>query len=115
VPRTSLLHAGSPRAPSHRLAVASRLRVQGGTPSRTLAVRTLAMAAKAKGGKVKFIHLCEDCGEDFPQWHGKCPNCGEWNTYAARPAACYASRSCNPLVACVMMCGSSVAETGKGK
>jgi len=87
VPRLSLLHAGSPRAPSHRLAMASRFRAPGGTASRTLSVRTLAMAARAKGGKVKFVHLCEDCGEDFPQWHGKCPNCGEWNTCAARPAA----------------------------
>jgi hypothetical protein len=47
--------------------------------SRTL-VRTMALATRSKSSKVKFVHLCEDCGEDFPQWHGKCPNCGEWNT-----------------------------------
>mmetsp|Transcript_3246 Transcript_3246/g.9029 ORF Transcript_3246/g.9029 Transcript_3246/m.9029 type:complete len:559 (+) Transcript_3246:229-1905(+) len=30
--------------------------------------------------KSKTIYVCEDCGEDFAQWHGKCPSCGNWNT-----------------------------------
>jgi len=28
--------------------------------------------------RVKFI--CESCGVESPQWHGKCQSCGEWNT-----------------------------------
>lgn len=24
--------------------------------------------------------ICERCGAESPQWHGKCPACGEWNT-----------------------------------
>ena len=28
--------------------------------------------------KVNFI--CDRCGAESPQWHGKCRSCGEWNT-----------------------------------
>lgn len=28
----------------------------------------------------KEIFLCENCGNEFPVWSGKCPLCGEWNT-----------------------------------
>ncbi|OGG28635.1 DNA repair protein RadA [Candidatus Gottesmanbacteria bacterium RIFCSPLOWO2_01_FULL_46_21] len=24
--------------------------------------------------------VCQQCGYETPQWYGKCPNCGEWNT-----------------------------------
>jgi DNA repair protein RadA/Sms len=30
--------------------------------------------------KGKF-YICENCGQDFLQWSGKCPACGEWNTF----------------------------------
>jgi DNA repair protein RadA/Sms len=26
------------------------------------------------------IFVCQQCGEDYPKWFGRCPNCGEWNT-----------------------------------
>lgn len=26
------------------------------------------------------IFICQNCGEDFPKWQGRCPNCGEWNS-----------------------------------
>jgi DNA repair protein RadA/Sms len=26
--------------------------------------------------------LCRSCGDSFPQWYGRCPSCGEWNTVA---------------------------------
>ena len=32
----------------------------------------------SKKTKVRF--LCSDCGDDFPQWFGRCPSCKEWNT-----------------------------------
>lgn len=31
--------------------------------------------------KVKSLYICSQCGADSPKWVGKCPNCGEWNTY----------------------------------
>ncbi len=31
--------------------------------------------------KDKIIYVCTNCGQDSPKWIGKCPNCGEWNTY----------------------------------
>ncbi|MDR2389147.1 MAG: DNA repair protein RadA [Tannerellaceae bacterium] len=31
--------------------------------------------------KLKTIYVCTQCGADSPKWIGKCPNCGEWNTY----------------------------------
>ncbi len=30
--------------------------------------------------KEKNQFLCTDCGDVFPKWSGKCPNCGQWNT-----------------------------------
>jgi DNA repair protein RadA/Sms len=31
--------------------------------------------------KTKTVYVCSHCGTDSPKWVGKCPNCGEWNTY----------------------------------
>ena len=31
--------------------------------------------------KTKTVYVCSNCGADSPKWIGKCPNCGEWNTY----------------------------------
>lgn len=31
--------------------------------------------------KVKTVFVCSNCGTDSPKWVGKCPSCGEWNTY----------------------------------
>ncbi|NDV79385.1 DNA repair protein RadA [Dysgonomonas sp. 511] len=31
--------------------------------------------------KVKSVYVCSNCGNDSPKWLGKCPVCGEWNTY----------------------------------
>ncbi|MFP4447268.1 MAG: DNA repair protein RadA [Bacteroidales bacterium] len=31
--------------------------------------------------KAKTIYLCTNCGAESPKWVGKCPYCGEWNTY----------------------------------
>jgi DNA repair protein RadA/Sms len=29
----------------------------------------------------KTIFHCQNCGAQSPKWIGKCPSCGEWNTY----------------------------------
>lgn len=31
--------------------------------------------------KIKSVYVCSNCGNDSPKWLGKCPVCGEWNTY----------------------------------
>jgi len=31
--------------------------------------------------KIKSVYVCSQCGNDSPKWLGKCPVCGEWNTY----------------------------------
>jgi DNA repair protein RadA/Sms len=31
--------------------------------------------------KVKTTFFCNNCGAESPKWIGKCPSCGEWNTY----------------------------------
>ncbi len=30
--------------------------------------------------KIKTVYICNNCGESFPRWMGKCSSCGEWNT-----------------------------------
>ncbi len=31
--------------------------------------------------KNKTVYVCSVCGADSPKWLGKCPACGEWNSY----------------------------------
>lgn len=31
--------------------------------------------------KVKTAYFCQNCGVQSAKWVGKCPSCGEWNTY----------------------------------
>ena len=33
-------------------------------------------------GKVKSTFVCQNCGAKSSKWVGKCPSCGEWNTFA---------------------------------
>jgi len=30
--------------------------------------------------KHKSVFVCQQCGYESPQWYGKCPSCGEWNS-----------------------------------
>ena len=32
--------------------------------------------------KIKKAFFCKNCGYESPKWLGKCPACGEWNTFA---------------------------------
>ena len=32
--------------------------------------------------KTKSVYFCQSCGYESPKWLGKCPACGEWNTFA---------------------------------
>ncbi|SHM65248.1 DNA repair protein RadA/Sms [Cyclobacterium lianum] len=31
--------------------------------------------------KIKTAYFCQNCGVESAKWVGKCPSCGEWNTY----------------------------------
>ncbi len=31
--------------------------------------------------KTKSVYFCSACGYESPKWLGKCPGCGEWNTF----------------------------------
>ena len=42
--------------------------------------------------KAKEVYVCAQCGYETPKWVGKCPGCGEWNSFeqvvqTAQPAA----------------------------
>lgn len=57
--------------------------------------------------KVKKAYFCRNCGFEAPKWLGKCPACGEWNTFteeiiakessAALPSAAVAVGNSRPL------------------
>src|SRR3989337_1168865 len=34
-----------------------------------------------KKSKVQLQFVCQNCGNSSPRWLGKCPACGEWNSY----------------------------------
>ena len=34
-----------------------------------------------KKSKVQLQFVCQSCGNSSPRWLGKCPACGEWNSY----------------------------------
>lgn len=34
-----------------------------------------------KMAKNKSVYVCQNCGAEAAKWVGKCPACGEWNTY----------------------------------
>ena len=31
--------------------------------------------------KDKTAYVCSNCGQETPKWVGKCPSCGQWNTF----------------------------------
>lgn len=46
--------------------------------------------------KEKTVYVCSNCGQESPKWVGRCPACGEWNTYrelTVRPASPSARRA----------------------
>ena len=37
--------------------------------------------------KVKKAYFCRECGFEAPKWLGRCPSCGEWNTFTEESIA----------------------------
>ena len=31
--------------------------------------------------KDKIAYVCSNCGQESAKWMGKCPSCGQWNTF----------------------------------
>ena len=31
--------------------------------------------------KIKSLYVCSQCGHESAKWYGKCPSCGEWNSF----------------------------------
>ena len=31
--------------------------------------------------KDKIVYVCSNCGQESAKWIGKCPACGQWNTF----------------------------------
>ncbi len=42
--------------------------------------------------KDKTAYVCENCGQESPKWIGKCPACGQWNTFKEIKIAADTSR-----------------------
>lgn len=43
--------------------------------------------------KLKKSYFCTSCGNESPKWLGRCPACGEWNTYTEELVAPKSSRN----------------------
>lgn len=48
--------------------------------------------------KTKTVYICGSCGYETGKWMGKCPSCGEWNTFeemteSAQPSAMGSART----------------------
>ncbi len=37
--------------------------------------------------KAKTLFVCQTCGHESPRWLGKCPECGEWNSFVEEKKA----------------------------
>lgn len=43
--------------------------------------------------KTKSVFFCSNCGAESPKWVGKCPACGEWNTFVEETVAAKPKKS----------------------
>ena len=46
--------------------------------------------------KDRTAYVCENCGYDSQKWLGKCPNCGQWNTFKEIKLSGGASKAMQP-------------------
>ncbi|MDE5901856.1 MAG: DNA repair protein RadA, partial [Muribaculaceae bacterium] len=37
--------------------------------------------------KTKTVFFCSSCGHESSKWLGRCPGCGEWNTFVEEKVA----------------------------
>lgn len=43
--------------------------------------------------KLKTAYFCKECGHESPKWLGRCPACGEWNTFIEEKVAAGKTKS----------------------
>lgn len=46
-----------------------------------------------KSKSPRQVFVCQQCGSQQPKWIGKCPDCGEWNTFAEEKGTSSAGES----------------------
>lgn len=46
-----------------------------------MAPKDITIQNSQKMAKTKSVYVCQNCGVESPKWIGKCPSCGEWNSY----------------------------------
>ncbi|MDR2533399.1 MAG: DNA repair protein RadA [Tannerellaceae bacterium] len=56
--------------------------------------------------KTKTVFHCSNCGADSSKWIGKCPACGEWNTYVEE----IVSKAASPLHSALNRGGKTIAR-----
>ena len=37
--------------------------------------------------KRRTVHACQACGAQHPRWHGRCPDCGQWDSLVEETVA----------------------------
>ena len=47
-------------------------------------IRTFVIANIEVMAKDKIAYVCSNCGQESAKWVGKCPSCGQWNTFSER-------------------------------
>jgi DNA repair protein RadA/Sms len=57
----------------------------------------------------KSIFICRECGFETPKWNGKCPECGEWNTFEEAEAPAKPLKSAKTAVFGGKSAGTTVA------
>ena len=50
-------------------------------PPAASSIRSVTQANNDPMAKKKTVYLCQNCGAESSKWIGRCPYCGEWNTY----------------------------------
>src|SRR5947208_13704321 len=43
--------------------------------------------------KSRTVFVCQQCGSEQPKWTGRCPDCGEWNTFTEQTVTVTSSAS----------------------
>ena len=62
--------------------------------------------------KDKIAYVCSNCGQESSKWIGKCPNCGQWNTFKEiRIASETAGQTAAASVAAAMTKGRGMSKS----
>lgn len=58
--------------------------------------------------KDKTVFVCSNCGYDSPKWSGKCPSCGQWNTFVEQTVKAVPAAAAVRESASAGNCGNAV-------